>query len=224
MNSEQKRQIRSFVRREGRITRGQQQALDVLWPLYGIELNDRPLDLNNVFAQQGPCVLEIGFGNGETLAQMAVENPALNFLGLEVHRPGIGHLLHLIAAGQLTNIRIINADAVQVIETFLSGCRFVQISIFFPDPWPKKRHHKRRIIQSGFITLLAPSLSENGILHITTDWEDYAGHIDQLMRQQPGFKPATADEALPRPVTKFEQRGLSRGHAVYDLVYRKSLK
>jgi tRNA (guanine-N7-)-methyltransferase len=217
------RQIRSFVRRDGRLTRGQQHALDTLWPVYGIELGDQTVDADALFNRHAPCVLEIGFGNGESLVRMALENPGLNFLGIEVHRPGVGHLLHLIKEQSLCNLRIACHDVVDALHNTLANVRFQQISIFFPDPWPKKRHHKRRLIQPEFAGLLLDKLTADGVLHIATDWDDYVEHILEVMQAQPRFKPVTKNTALPRPTTKFEKRGLSNGHKIHDLVYQKSV-
>jgi tRNA (guanine-N7-)-methyltransferase len=218
-----KRQIYSFVRRDNRLTRGQQLALDTLWPVYGIELDDRAIDLDILFNRHAPYVLEIGFGNGESLTQMAVENPGLNFLGIEVHRPGIGHILHLIKEYSLSNLRVARHDVVDALHNALADARFQQISIFFPDPWPKRRHHKRRLIQPEFAGLLLDKLTADGVLHIATDWDDYAEHIREVMQAQSRFKIAELTAALPRPTTKFEKRGLSNGHKIHDLVYQKFL-
>jgi tRNA (guanine-N7-)-methyltransferase len=217
-----KKHIRSFVKREGRLTAGQLRALEQLWPHYGIDLNKQSVDLAAAFDREAPCVLEIGFGNGETLAQMAVEHPELNFLGIEVHRPGVGHLLQLIDKQQLTNVRVVCHDAVELLHALTRETRFQQVSIFFPDPWPKKRHHKRRLIQPDFVALLATILDSKGILHIATDWSDYADHIREVMNTQAVFKHIALDAALLRPATKFEQRGLGKGHVIADLVYQKS--
>ena len=216
-----KKQIRSFVRREGRITHGQQHALESFWPRFGIEFNHQAINFNAAFERTAPCVLEIGFGNGATLAQAAADNQDLNFLGIEVHKPGIGHLLQLLDKHALTNVRIICHDAVEVLQNAPATGFFRQISVFFPDPWPKKRHHKRRLIQPDFAALLASLLEENGVLHVATDWADYAGHITNVMASQALLQRAPLHAALPRPTTRFEVKGKNRGHAVFDLVYIK---
>ena len=217
-----RRQIRSFVRREGRLTRGQRQALDTLWPQYGIDYCEKAIDLDAVFNRRTNCVLEIGFGNGESLAQMAQNHPQINFLGIEVHRPGIGHLLRLLKEKAISNVRCVCHDAIEVLQTSLGDVHFQQISIFFPDPWPKKRHHKRRLINPKFAGLLTDKLSIGGVLHLVTDCDDYAEHMRLIMRSQPGMEITDVAAALPRPTTKFEQRGLSRGHTVHELVYSKA--
>ncbi|MBN1378686.1 MAG: tRNA (guanosine(46)-N7)-methyltransferase TrmB [Gammaproteobacteria bacterium] len=215
--------IFSFVRRERKLTPGQQRALDALWPLYGIEFSDHVCDLDAAFNRHAPYVLEIGFGNGESLAQMAAENPDINFLGVEVHRPGVGHLLYLIKEKSLGNVRVACHDVVDSFHNALANARFQQISLFFPDPWPKKRHHKRRLIQPEFVGLLLDKLSADGILHIATDWDDYADHIKGVMQAQSRFINADIRAALPRPTTKFEKRGIRQGHRIHDLVYQKSV-
>ena len=223
VNFSNKRQIHSFVRREGRITPGQRRALEVLWPRYGINFHDQVVDLNAVFERAAPCVLEIGFGNGEALAQTATANPHLNFLGIEVHRPGVGHLLQLLDKNASSNVRVICHDAVEFLQTSAvpGSFHFRQISVFFPDPWPKKRHHKRRLIQHDVVGLLTTLLEDGGILHIATDWEDYAAHITGLIVHQCSLHEAPLSSALPRPGTRFETKGRNKGHRVLDLVYQK---
>lgn len=224
MNSYSKplRHIRSFVLREGRLTAGQQRALEVLWPRYGVDPGSDVLDFGTLFDRAAPVVLEIGFGNGESLAQMANARPDIDFIGIEVHRPGVGHLLKLIENEALANIRILCKDAVEVIKNNIADASLQQINIFFPDPWHKKRHHKRRLVQPDFVTLLFRKLRSQGMLHVATDWDDYAQHTRAVMQTQPGFSPVAAGHALPRPGTKFEQRGLNLGHGIHDLVYRKT--
>jgi tRNA (guanine-N7-)-methyltransferase len=215
------RTIRSFVLRAGRITSAQQQALDTLWPRYGIEPVDAPLDFAKLFARDAPVVLEIGFGNGESLAAMAEQNPGHNFLGIEVHRPGVGHLLQLIHAGRLENIRLICADAVEILSKNIPEASLDVINLFFPDPWPKKRHHKRRIVQSGFVELMARKLKPGGLFHFATDWRDYMEHVAAVMPHSTEFMQVEIDRALPRPGTKFQRRGEKLGHGVWDLIYRR---
>ncbi len=222
--SDLRRHIRSFVRRDGRVTRGQQHALDTLWPLYGIEFKGKAIDLNTIFDHSSPYVLEIGFGNGESLAEMASKHPDLNFLGIEVHKPGVGHLLRLLKEDEIGNVRIVSHDAVELLQTALPTAGFQQISVFFPDPWPKKRHHKRRLINPEFAGLALDKLSSDGVLHYATDSDNYAEHIAAVMKAQSRFKVSNIAAALPRPTTKFERRGIAKGHTVHDLVYQKAVR
>ncbi|MEN8206339.1 MAG: tRNA (guanosine(46)-N7)-methyltransferase TrmB [Pseudomonadota bacterium] len=219
------RNIRSFVRREGRITAGQQRALQDLWPRYGLAA-DTPLDLATIFGRNAPCTLEIGFGNGDALATMAGQQPDTDYIGIEVHRPGVGRLLQQLAERKLTNVRVMREDAVQILQTCFPDNSLDHLLLFFPDPWHKKRHHKRRIVQPGFIELLARKIKSGGILHMATDWEDYAGHMLEVMEQSPTFRNcAGSGNYSPRPdyrpVTKFEQRGQRLGHGVWDLLFKR---
>jgi tRNA (guanine-N7-)-methyltransferase len=219
------RRIRSFVRREGRITAGQQRALQELWPRFGLEA-DAPLDLVAVFGRDAPRTLEIGFGNGASLATMAAQQPQHDFIGIEVHRPGVGHLLQLIAEQGLGNVRVMREDAVQILRDCMPDNSLDRVLLFFPDPWHKKRHHKRRIVQPEFIELLAGKLRHGGRLHMATDWEDYAAHMVEIMSRSAAFRNcAESGVYVPRPdyrpVTKFEQRGQRLGHGVWDLVYER---
>jgi tRNA (guanine-N7-)-methyltransferase len=221
----QLRTIRSFVRREGRITRAQQCALERLWPRYGMDIG-HCLDLDAVFGRVAPRTLEIGFGNGESLAGMAAREPATDFIGIEVHRPGIGHLLLELERRDLHNVRVISGDAVEVLHDCLPDGALEQVLLWFPDPWPKKRHHKRRIVQPGFIELLARKLKPRGILHMATDWEDYAQHMLSVMALAGGFQNcAGSGRYTPRPdyrpVTRFEERGRRIGHGVRDLLFER---
>jgi len=223
----QTRPIRSFVRREGRLTPGQKRALKDLLPRYGIEFSDNCLDFSEVFGNSKSVTLEIGFGNGESLAQMAREQPEYNFIGVEVHRPGIGHLLQLIERNHLSNIRVIHADAMEVLETMIAADSLDTLQLFFPDPWPKKRHHKRRIICSDFTRLVANKLTPGGILHIATDWLHYAETVLEILEKSPWFDNLSATATytprpVTRPVTKFERRGLKLGHGVRDLMFRRN--
>ena len=224
-NKSDRRRIRSFVRREGRITRGQQRALEELWPKYGIN-PDSSVDLDRLFGRAAPRTLEIGFGNGEALARMAAHEPQQDFIGIEVHRPGVGHLLRLLEERGIGNVRIYNADAVRVLEQCLPDNSLDRVLLFFPDPWHKKRHHKRRIVQPGFVDVLARKLKPGGILHMATDWEDYAEHMLAVMQASDAFRNcAGTGNYSPRPdyrpATRFEQRGLRLGHAVRDLVFER---
>ncbi|MEA2093204.1 MAG: tRNA (guanosine(46)-N7)-methyltransferase TrmB [Pseudomonadota bacterium] len=219
------RAIRSWVRREGRITRAQQRALERLWPRYGLDAIQTP-DLDQVFGRNAPRTLEIGFGNGKSLAIMAEQEPATDFIGVEVHRPGIGHLLMKLAQRELTNVRVCNADALQVLNHCIPDRSLDRVLLFFPDPWPKKRHHKRRIVQPVFIEQVARKLVTGGVLHLATDWENYAEHMLEVMVRMPAFRNrAGTGEFSPRPhyrpVTKFEQRGQRLGHTVRDLIFER---
>jgi tRNA (guanine-N7-)-methyltransferase len=220
------RPIRSFVRREGRMTPAQQRALEELWPRYGVDVTDEVLDLDSLFDRRAPCILEIGFGNGDALLAMARENPQHNYLGIEVHRPGVGRLLQRLADEDIRNVRVICADAVEVLERNIPRQSLAAVHLFFPDPWPKKKHHKRRIVQPSFVSQVAVSLMPGGIFHMATDWHDYAGHMLDVMRTAPGFVNVAssgnyAGRPAYRPATKFEQRGKKLGHGVWDLIYKK---
>ena len=218
------RENRSFVRREGRLTPGQQRALDAHWVRYDLQPEEQTFSWDSVFGRSAPRVLEIGFGNGDALFQMAQHYPAYDFIGIEVHRPGVGHLLLRAAEADLSNLRVFCADAVPLLKTCFADASLARAQIFFPDPWPKKRHHKRRLIQPGFVALMAAKLQQDGLLHIATDWAQYAEHIQATLATSLDFTPLAehplAELALERPVTKYEQRGKRLGHAVYDLLYR----
>jgi len=219
------RMIRSYVRREGRITAAQQRALRELWPRYGLEA-DAPLDIAAVFGRRAPCTLEIGFGNGDALLTLAEQQPECDFIGIEVHRPGVGRLLQQLQAREPGNVRVMREDALQILKTCLPDNSLDRILLFFPDPWHKKRHHKRRIVQPGFIELLSRKIRPGGRLHMATDWEDYARHILAVMTQSAAFRNCAAEgDYVPRPdyrpSTKFEQRGRRLGHRVRDLVFER---
>ena len=219
------RKIRSFVRREGRLTVGQQRALQALWPRYGLSA-DAPLDLAAVFGRSAPCTLEIGFGNGDALATMAGQRPDDDFIGIEVHRPGVGRLLQQLDEQELTNVRVMREDAVQILNTCFPDNSLDRLLLFFPDPWHKKRHHKRRIIQPDFVELLSRKIRPGGHLHMATDWEDYAQHMLEVMGESAAFRNcAGSGNYSPRPdyrpVTKFERRGQRLGHGVWDLLYER---
>ncbi len=216
-----RRKVRSFVKREGRMSSRQRNAIDKLFPRFGIIFNDNPFDLSNLFGRLAPTILEIGFGMGDSLAQMAMDNPDINYLGIEVHRPGVGSLLATIEENQIKNIRVINHDAVEVLQKSVPDNTLNGIHIFFPDPWPKKRHFKRRLIQSSFVELLARKLKPNGKLHIATDWKNYAEWIEEIMTESPDFTRLSENTPHQRPLTKFEKRGLELGHGVWDLQYIK---
>jgi tRNA (guanine-N7-)-methyltransferase len=209
------------------MTASQQRALDELWPDYGIEPASETLDLARVFDRAAPCVLEIGFGNGDSLVQLANEHPARNFLGIEVHDPGVGHCMIAARAAGVTNLRLIAHDAIEILETNIPPAALARINLYFPDPWPKKRHHKRRIVQAGFLELCASRLEKKGSLHIATDWANYAEHIDAVLAESPQFSCAEkrvhdGDAPLDRPATKFERRGGRLGHRIWDWRFEKN--
>ena len=216
--------IRSFVLRQGRVSNAQRRAVETLLPRFGIAYAPALLDLNAAFGRPAPKILEIGFGMGETTAQIALAHPQNDYLGIEVHTPGVGSLLRLIEAHALANVRIIQHDAVEVLSHMIAPESLSAIHIFFPDPWPKKRHHKRRLIQPPLVRLLSSLLLPGGYLHLATDWEDYALQMlevlsaeAQLVNSAQGF----AARPAYRPLTKFETRGLKLGHRVWDLVFRR---
>jgi tRNA (guanine-N7-)-methyltransferase len=217
--------IRSFVRREGRITSGQQRALQDLWPRYGLEA-DAPLNKESIFGRKAPCTLEIGFGNGDALATMAEQQPECDFIGIEVHRPGVGRLLQQLERRNLNNVRVMREDAVDILKDCIPDNSLDRVLLFFPDPWHKKRHHKRRLVQADFIELLAGKIRHGGCFHMATDWEDYAMHMLEVMERSPAFRnrAGTGKFSLRpdyRPVTKFEQRGQRLGHGVWDLLFER---
>jgi len=218
------RTIRSFVLRQGRISDAQRRAIDTLLPRYGLPFQDSPLDLEAVFGRAAPKILEIGFGMGETTAAIAAVHPENDYLGIEVHTPGVGALLKRIGEAGLANLRIVQHDAVEVIEHMLAPGSLDGVHVFFPDPWPKKRHHKRRMIQPPFVALLASRMKPGAYLHVATDWEDYALQILDVLAASPALaNTATrfAERPATRPETKFEARGLRLGHKSWDLVFRK---
>lgn len=221
---QERRPIRSFVLRQGRTTGAQRRACADLLPVYGVPYARAPLDLDRLFGRSAPRILEIGFGMGETTAAIAKQHPGIDYLGVEVHTPGVGSLLKRIAELELANVRVIRHDAVEVLEHMIAPASLDGVHIFFPDPWPKKRHHKRRLIQPPFVALLASRMKPGAYLHAATDWEDYARQILETLSAEPRLQ-NTADgfAARPesRPETKFERRGLGLGHRVWDVVFRK---
>lgn len=221
------RRIKSFVLRQGRMSKGQQAALERLWPRYGLEADGGLLDLTQLFGRDAPTYVEIGFGMGTSLAQMAADNPERNYIGIEVHRPGVGALCKLIEEQGLSNIRIFNHDAIEVLEKRIPLNSLAGVYLFFPDPWHKARHKKRRIVQAEFAAKLAQHLKTGGEFHMATDWEDYALHMMEVMSAAPDYTNAAgANQYMPRPdyrpLTKFEQRGHRLGHGVWDLIFKKS--
>ena len=222
MNEIARRHIRSFVLRQGRTTTGQQRAIDALMPVYGIPYRAEPLDLNDAFGRNAPKMLEIGFGMGDSTAEIARSHPENDYLCLEVHTPGVGNLLKLIGEQNLTNIRIIQHDAVEVLREMIGDHALDGVHIFFPDPWHKARHNNRRLIQTPFINNLMKKLKPGGYIHAATDWQDYAEQILFVLSCEPLLQNTASDYAprpAYRPLTKFEKRGLGLGHGVWDLVF-----
>jgi tRNA (guanine-N7-)-methyltransferase len=222
------RKVRSFVRREGRLTKGQQKALDECWPTMGIDYQEQLLDWNEVFGNDNPVVLEIGFGMGASLVEMAKAAPNKNFIGIEVHSPGVGACLASAQEAGVTNLRVMCHDAVEVFANMIEEGSLSTVQLFFPDPWHKKRHHKRRIVQLDFAEMVRSKLiMDSGIFHMATDWENYAEHMIEIMEQAPGY--ANIAEEGPyiprpeeRPLTKFEARGHRLGHGVWDIKYKRT--
>ncbi|MGD8312465.1 MAG: tRNA (guanosine(46)-N7)-methyltransferase TrmB [Gammaproteobacteria bacterium] len=220
-----RRRIRSFVRREGRMTKGQRRALQELWPRFGLA-QEGLIDPAALFGREAPCTLEIGFGNGEALLAMAAHEPGTGFLGIEVHRPGIGRLLLELDRRGIGNVRVICADAMQVLNDCLPDRSLDRVLLFFPDPWHKLRHHKRRLVQAPFVGAVAEKLKRGGILHLATDWRDYAQHMLAAMENSAAFRNCAGEGRYSprpdyRPVTRFEQRGRRLGHGVWDLVFER---
>ncbi|KPN71631.1 tRNA (guanosine(46)-N7)-methyltransferase TrmB [Neisseria sp. 83E34] len=221
---EHKRSIRSFVLRQGHMTAAQQRAIDIMWPKFGIDYQHSMVNLNEAFGRDNPKVLEIGFGMGMATVEIAKRLPEKDFLAIDVHGPGVGNILKLIEEENVSNIRVMRHDAVEVVENMLADGSLDGIHIFFPDPWHKKRHHKRRLIQAPFVAKLLPKLKQGGYIHLATDWEEYAV---QMLEVLSGFDELenTAQDYAPtpdyRPETKFEARGKRLGHGVWDLVFKR---
>ena len=218
------RRVRSFVRRPGRLTAAQRRALTDLMPRYAAASSGGRLDLTAIFGREAPCVFDIGFGDGEALATSAINYPGIDYLGVEIHDPGIGHLLLLLEQAALTNVRVIARDAADVVTELADGS-LAAVNLFFPDPWPKKRHHKRRLVQPAFLAELARVLRPGGLLHVATDWADYARHTREVLATSAAFASVdpvdvASDPLAFRPPTKFERRGRRLGHDVVDLYYR----
>ena len=219
-----KRHIRSYVLRQGRVSPAQQRACDTLLPHFGIQYAAQRLDLAQAFGRNAPKILEIGFGMGDSTATIALAHPENDYLAVEVHTPGVGNLLKVIDAQQLSNIRIIQHDAVEVLRDMLGKATLDGVHIFFPDPWHKARHNKRRLIQAPFIAQLVQKLKPGGYLHVATDWQNYAEQILTVLSAEILLENTVENYALRpayRPLTKFEQRGLRLGHEVWDLVFRR---
>lgn len=217
--------IRSFIRRQGRITAGQQLALDSLYPKYCLDPQAN-YEFSQVFGRNAPVCVEIGFGNGESLARMAHANPDTDYIGIEVHRPGVGHLMMLLDQQGLTNVRIYCHDAIDIIEHKMPDNSLSGVHLFFPDPWPKKKHHKRRIVRPDFVELLARKLQSGGYFHAATDWQNYAEVMLAVLTENNTMSnTSTTDNYCQRPeyrpLTKFEQRGIRLGHGVWDLIFRR---
>lgn len=220
------RTIRSFVKREGRLTSGQLQALDSQWPEFGVDFSPEALNMTQLFKREAETILEIGFGNGDSLWQMAQANPHKNYFGIEVHRPGVGHLLRLIENSDCKNIRISNYDAIDVLAQQIADNSIDRLQLFFPDPWHKQKHKKRRIVQQDFIQQVSRLLKPGGTFHLATDWQDYAKHMLGEMNASPLFENCSGDKTFvpkppERPTTKFEKRGQRLGHGVWDLLFCK---
>ena len=220
--------VKSYVKREGRLTKAQQRAIDEFWPTMGIDYQNAPLNLTEVFGRSAPVVLEIGFGMGKSLVEMAAASPDKDFIGIEVHRPGVGACLAEAGAQSLTNLRIMDHDAVEVLQNMITNNSLSRLQLFFPDPWHKKRHHKRRIVQPEFANLVASKLQIGGHFHMATDWEPYAEHMAEVVNSTSGFTNTAQDgNYVPRPeyrpITKFETRGQKLGHGVWDLIYERTV-
>lgn len=219
------RKIRSFIRRQGRITAGQQQALDEHWDKYCLA-PDADCRFGDIFGREAPVIVEIGFGNGISLAEMAAANPQNDYIGIEVHKPGVGHLIMQLEKRQLSNVRIYYHDAIEILERCIPGNSLDGVHLFFPDPWPKKRHHKRRIVKPEFIELVTAKLKPGGYFHCATDWRNYAEQMLRVLANAKGLHNTDAEGGYSerpayRPLTKFENRGLRLGHGVWDLIFLK---
>lgn len=224
MTSELHRPIRSFVLRQGRMSNAQTRALETLLPRWGVPYQETLLDLDTAFGRAAPKILEIGFGMGDSTAAIAAAHPQNDYLGIEVHGPGVGSLLNQIEALRLTNLRVIQHDAVEVLKHMIAPASLDGVHIFFPDPWHKKKHHKRRLVQPELVSLLCEKLKPGGYLHAATDWQEYAEQILAVLAAEPRLANIAADYAPKpdyRPLTKFEQRGIKLGHGVWDIVFRR---
>jgi tRNA (guanine-N7-)-methyltransferase len=225
VNEPRNRPIRSFVVRAGRMTTGQNRALEDHWPRYGVEYAPSPLDLNALFGRGAPRTLEIGFGNGEHLAALALAHPDRDYLGIEVHRPGVGHLFMLAAANDSTNLRASQHDAVEVLREQIAPAALDEVLVLFPDPWHKKRHHKRRLIQPPFVELVASRMKAGGVFRLATDWEEYALQMLEVIGASASFTNLSpAGNWMPAPsraATRFEKRGQRLGHGVWDLAFER---
>ncbi|MDA3914421.1 tRNA (guanosine(46)-N7)-methyltransferase TrmB [Oleiagrimonas sp.] len=226
-DADRRRPVRSFVLREGRITPAQQRAFDNHWSRYGLDYSGDLRDLDATFERHAPHILEIGFGNGEALAYSAASDPGSDYLGIEVHRPGVGRLMNTLATSGTENVRLYRHDAVEVLREEIARETLDQVRVWFPDPWPKKRHQKRRLIQPDFVALVASRVRPGGLLHLATDWAEYAGHMLEVMEAAPRWRntcgPGVFSDCPPwRIETHFERRGRRLGHEVRDLVYERT--
>lgn len=220
------RGIKSFVMRSGRMTEGQQRGLDLGWPKFGLQLEDGLRDFDQVFGRSAPRTFEIGFGMGHATLEMAAAAPEQDFIGVEVHKPGVGALLNGMLTQNLSNIRVYSCDALEVLRDCVADASLDRLLLFFPDPWHKSRHHKRRIVQPAFAELVRQKLKIGGVLHMATDWEQYAEHMLEVLNVAPGYRNLAADgrcveRPSERPVTKFERRGERLGHGVWDLKFQR---
>lgn len=220
-----RREVRSFVLRMGRMTAGQERAFTELWPRYGIDFEPVLLDFDRCFGRRAPRMLEIGFGTGDALLAYAQAHPEHDCLGIEVHRPGVGHFMLRAATSGLNNVRVLCHDAVEVLRLQIPAESLAAVHVFFPDPWPKKRHHKRRLIQPSLVDLVARALQPNGVLRLATDWEDYALQMHSIMGAHTSFtglgNDGQVERPTERPLTRFERRGHRLGHGIWDYAYRK---
>lgn len=220
------RKIRSFVLREGRLTKGQSQAIESHWPAMGLDYSPEALNLSQVFGREADTILEIGFGMGGSLVQMAKASPELNYIGIEVHKPGVGACLADAGEAQVTNLRVYHHDAMEVLEHSIADGSLSRVQLFFPDPWHKKRHNKRRIVQPEFAQLIRRKLKIGGVFHMATDWENYSEYMLEVMQVAEGYKNQSADGTVVarpdyRPLTKFEARGHRLGHGVWDIMFER---
>jgi len=220
------RKVRSFVLREGRLTKGQAAAMEKHWPAMGLDYSPEPLDLKDVFGRDADTVLEIGFGMGASLVEMAKASPELNFIGIEVHKPGVGSCLSVAGDAGVTNLRVFHHDAIEVLENSIVKGSLARVQLFFPDPWHKKRHHKRRIVQPEFAQLIRSTLKTGGVFHLATDWENYSEHMLEVMGAAEGYKNQSltgdvVERPDHRPLTKFEARGHRLGHGVWDIMFER---
>lgn len=227
MAVEHPRTIKSYVVRSGRMTPGQEKAYQENWSQYGVEADGWMLDFQQLYGRNAPVILEIGFGMGDSLFEMAVNNPHNNYLGIEVHKPGVGRLLGNIKKQALTNLKVMKSDAVEVLSKQIPDESLSAVYLFFPDPWHKTRHHKRRIVQDDFIQLVRQKLQPGGQFHMATDWQNYAEYMLEHMQRAEGFENASTDGTyIPRPdyrpITKFERRGERLGHGVWDILFTKT--
>ena len=218
------RKIQSFVKRSGRLSKAQSTGLNELWGDYGVNINEKILNFDELFLNKNDITLEVGFGNGDSLLEMAIQQPDQNFLGIEVYEAGVGRLINEASKNNLSNLKIIKEDAVEILTNNISDNSLSCFQLFFPDPWHKKKHHKRRIVQTSFLDRLSKKLKNDGIAHIATDWENYAEHIMDTLESHPHFKNCAGDHIYSvrpknRPLTKFENRGQKLGHGVWDIIF-----